>query len=1654
MNVNLHSTYTKFSRFCSYLILFLIILSGFTLRIWNINFDQGIGSHPDERWTTCSVAPRISLPQNWEEFRDPKRSPLNPLWKPQEQAPEYYSYGHFPLYLGVLNGALLYHLVPFAESLEFPPQIVTLMSHANQACGGIAVPGRFVIALLDTLTIFLLYLLGRRIMGRSVGFLAAAAYAFTAQAVQLSHFFAMDPASTTFTVLAVLGSVMMFQDRSWRSIVVAGIGSGLAVSSKFSALPILGVPFVASTLITWKVFVCSRLNRNLPEGRTQFFAVTGFVAVVIIATVTFFITSPYAVLDWQTFTEATLIRQGRMVRGIDDLPFTRQYRNTIPYLYFIEQQIRWGLWWPLGLMAAAGTIYAATEMVRSLWQLVQGTVFPVSHNQTSSARYIDSNKIFSSLSKKSSYLPSEIQLANIILWSWLIPYFGITGAFLAKFNRYMSPVLPFVLLFGAMFIGRIWPRIMQNQTGYRFNGRIFFWLRRILVVLIAAISLGGGLFWSLAYVNGVYNSEHTWIQAGRWIFENVPSGSVVLAEDWDDEPIRSMPNDPNVNRDSRGIRVIKWSPYEEDTFEKYIVLKEKLREADYVYYSSKRIYESVDELPLRYPMTIRYYNAMWNGELGFEKVLDITTPPALFGMTFPDQEADESWSLYDHARVTLFRKTRDLTDAEFDALFERSWEQAVSYDRGEPSILEPILNVLGLGSNPEKQDRGLLNMVIRLTTGKDTIRALADNGERKSLMLSQPVDELPIVDNYRWNRWASENTWFGVLWWWLVVALLGWTAWPISFVIFQALRDRGYLLSRALGWLLAGWLLWIVTSMGWALNSVINAWLTLLLLAVIGLGTAFWTWQEMRCFLRENRGLLFIGEILFTVAYLFFVYVRMGNPDIWQPWLGGEKFMEFAFLNGILRSPYFPPVDPHFAGGYINYYYFGIYLVAYLIKLTGIYAEVAFNLAIPTLFALTVSNAYSVAYSAVQPILHIRKPQNIQNQEEINLNSALVEDEIEETYNATSHDDSISAREDVINVSQPSQKLKLRWTYGLITALLGPLFVVLIGNLDGFAQIVRKLAERSDSQFKSVLPTVEFIVRAIDGLYTTIITGQAMPPYDFWGPSRVLEPTINEFPYWSFLFADLHPHMIGIPFVVLFLALLLSLFLEQKFIWSRILLLVPFASLLFGTMAVVNLWDAPTYGGVSVLGLLVVQFMGYGRIKWLLTIGLIAVYFVLAYLAYLPFFANFTSVIVGGVGLVKEPDPANLWLLIWGLFVFVLASWALWISNQPARPRMLDKYRVKPTGIERWVSLIFQQFDRLPRFFYLHGMLVQRPTFAYMCSITLWPLTIALSMLLILFTDQTVLALCLIPLGLSFLLLWRQGQATDSISLYLTLLAVTGWAILAGTQVFYLKDHLQGGDAYRMNTLFKFFNQVWVIWGIATAIAVSRLWHSSVVHTHAENFATLSNTFKNTLPVSVKRFAWSSLFFILLMASIAYPVWGTPARLDVRFPGWRPSFGTLNGMDYMEHGVYSWQRDSNTPRVDIDLAYDYEAIRWLLANVRGNAVIAEAAETFYYQSGGTRVASFTGLSGLNGLHEREQRYGNQVSERDDLHREFWSTPDIFRTHQLIDELNISLIYVGQLERYLHPESIVKLEKMADDGWIVPVFRNKGVIIYTTANLDR
>ena len=221
------------------------------------------------------------------------------------------------------------------------------------------------------------------------------------------------------------------------------------------------------------------------------------------------------------------------------------------------------------------------------------------------------------------------------------------------------------------------------------------------------------------------------------------------------------------------------------------------------------------------------------------------------------------------------------------------------------------------------------------------------------------------------------------------------------------------------------------------------------------------------------------------------------------------------------------------------------------------------------------------------------------------------------------------------------------------------------------------------------------------------------------------------------------------------------------------------------------------------------------------------------------------------------------------------------------------------------------------------------------------------------------------------------------------------------------------------------------MWGVAAAVAVPRIWQGWGL---AE---------KRSPSPGMGRLLWGFCFGLLLLMSLAYLFYGTPARLDMRMVGWRPPFGTLNGMDYMLEGTYTWPDEQHR----FALKYDREAIEWLLDHVRGNTVIVESDMVGYYREGGSRVATMTGLSGVRGMHESEQRYGEEVGQRDGLHHEFWTTPDVGRTQQIMDELHVGLIYVGQLEQQQNPDGVQKINQMAAAGLLTKLYSNDHTVIY-------
>jgi YYY domain-containing protein len=905
-----------------------------------------------------------------------------------------------------------------------------------------------------------------------------------------------------------------------------------------------------------------------------------------------------------------------------------------------------------------------------------------------------------------------------------------------------------------------------------------------------------------------------------------------------------------------------------------------------------------------------------------------------------DQAADESFTVYDHPKPIVFRKARDLTDEEWEALLGGSWVTATPGYVGEFPLMAKLRAALTNSPLPQP-DRQV---------------------EETGLLLDEPVGELPVVRDFRWNAIANRSPVVAVLLWWLAVDVVALAAWPVTYTVFHRLRDRGHLLSKSLGLVVLGWLVWLPSSLRLLRNGLP---LTLAALALLAAFSAFLFRRrrsEMVAFWKGNARLLLFEEGVFVLAFLAFVFIRVLNPDLWQPWFGGEKSMEIAYINAALKSAHFPPFDPYFAHGYLNYYYYGQFLMTLLMRLTGIAPEVAFNLSVPLLFALTVGNAFSVAYNLV------------------------------------------------VRSGERAAKAA-----GLIAAGL----IAVIGNLAGAGQVIGQLAGLSDSAFESAIPGVQHLVRAAVGLGKVLATDARFPGFDYWGPTRVIPETINEFPFFSFLFADLHPHMINIPFTILFIALILQVANRKSQITNRKSEIATWGvlPLVLGAVAIINTWDLPTVSGLLFLALFVVRSPPKGGWGGLILSGLAAGGVGLVALAlYRPFFVYYKATALGGVGLAiaRARTPLGPFLAMWGFFLFLALSFIV----------VELRRRGRWPGALRFLRLLLVRWETLPRWSELYSALVRRQTMAYQA--VLWGTVASVAVALVLAAAKfPVPALLLLPVVLAGLLLLRWRLAAEE--RFIGVLVFTGLLVLLGVEIFYLKDHLDGGVAFRMNTLFKFYTQVWVLFGLGLGAALPRMW-AAVGRWRS----------------AVGRGLWTGAFALLLCGSLVYTVLGTPVRVRDRFPGERPPVGTLDGLAFMTVGRFSWP-DEDHP---IELKWDLEAIRWLQEDVEGTPVVAEATLAYYREHGG-RVASYAGLPMLLGHHQQgEQRWGSQTGPRSRVADALFNGADVGQAQRVIDDLHIRYIYIGQLERnYYNAAGLEKFDRMVGSGDLRVAFFNEGTTIY-------
>ncbi|MHB8683648.1 MAG: DUF2298 domain-containing protein [Dehalococcoidia bacterium] len=1516
-----------------------ILLLGGYLRLSSINWDDngnGISGHlhPDERFLT-QILVDTRAPSSIANYFDTRTSPLNPYNIKHQDGTKQptFVYGTLPLFMDKFVASHL-HTLSFGYFSNYDDY------------DGYNLAGRGLSAVFDIGTILFVFLLARELLDRRAGLLAAFLYALSAFAIQNAHFFVVDPFVTFFATATIYLAVRSAKYGLKRDFALAGVSAGLAVACKVTAVSLLPVIVLAIGVWVWpgvKPYVApwwygrrreyeqQRDGRRLDASVATF--VIGSLIALVAAFVAFRIAMPYAfqtpgigqLFVWHLgrlgplpvpypdiFNHQWLgdeVNQQNLLGGAA-FPPNVQWIGRSRWLYPLQQMVSWGMGPALGITAWLGVLFTAVTAFR------------------------------------------KRQGVWLVPLAWVLGYFGFMGAQFSLYMRYFLPLYPTLAVFAA---AALWWALQWSMSAEPFGapGRLRERLAPLRPALPWAVGAGAGavllltLFMGLAFYH-IYTEPVTRVTASRWIYQNVPAGSVIGHESWDD----SVPYQV-AGVQARNYGSVTFDNFNNDTPQHVQDLLNKIQQVDYIALASARVSGTVTRVPAAWPVTSRYYEALADGSLGFEKVAEFDSYPEIFGIKLNDTGAEESYSVYDHPKVVIYKKT-----------------SAYSADQAR-AVLHADAFVPGVSALPKQLGQNA-NQFTPAVEAKE-----AAGGTWSSIF--QPgnaINSHPLI------------------FWLLAIELAALAVVPLTFFVFRALPDRGYLLTKPLGVLGLAFLAYLPASYGAVDYTRGEIAAALGVMVLVGLVTgAIWR-RELSAWVRQHWRFLLSAEALFLALFLFSYWIRLQNPDLWHPARGGEKPMDFAYLNGVIRTTDLSqgPIDPWNAGGFLNYYYFGQFIAATVTKLTGIVPEVAYNLIVPMFFALAGAATFSLAYNLAESTRRLmrRRPGRLP----------------------------ISAR-------------------GPIVCGIAAIFLVLIaGNLRAIGVLEQNFSRVSP--WHTGVPLLGGIV-AIAGGFKAAIFGDASfrqlaYSYDWWAPSRaltVVHPSkevtpITEFPFWTFLFADLHAHLMAIPFALTSAAVGLGAVLNftrlnresartrEVTSWMMVVLI----ALIVGALRWINSWDYPPFLLLGAAALLTGERAKEGRVslRGLVVGGFKSLVMVALTFVFFARFAKNYNMFYGGFHQSDQTTALADYLSQFGILLFLVAGLVLFNLNRAI---------TRNNGIRR----VF--FGRARRRKPSESMLVMVALVAAGIVI-IWAGT----------TERWgVTMLAFVGLAAVLLCAWRELRSpspTAPTMLYVYAMVALGLGLSGGVELLTLD-----GDIGRMNTVFKFYLHVWLMWGVVGAYA---LWYLFFVMRPQEAFLRRAGAL-NRAVVTAPRWAFGGVAVVLLALALVFPYFGTRARVHDRF---NPAQGTgNNGMTYMNTAVYQ-DRDASTGRGgEHVLKYDRDGIDWMRAQVQGTPTIIEGIAPIYHY--GSRVSIYTGLPDVLGWDwhqtQQRQRFASAVQERINDVNAFYSTTDVGLARQILRRYDVQYVIVGDVERNYYPAAGIQKFQDGLGGALELAYQNPGMQIW-------
>jgi uncharacterized membrane protein len=866
-----------------------------------------------------------------------------------------------------------------------------------------------------------------------------------------------------------------------------------------------------------------------------------------------------------------------------------------------------------------------------------------------------------------------------------------------------------------------------------------------------------------------------------------------------------------------------------------------------------------------------------------------------------------------------------------------------------------------------------------------------------------------------------------ILSWWFISTILAVAALPLSWRIFKRLPDRGYGFIRILGLLLSGYGYWIGASLQILPNSFGGIGFVILLLVAISLFTARSIRVELLQWLRDQKLTLLVMELIFVLAFVGWAWVRANNPEI----TGTEKPMELAFINAIIRSDGFPPRDPWLSGYAISYYYFGYVLLSMLTRFSGVSAGVGFNLGNSLWFALTAVASYSLIYNLINRSTSRRKPK-------------------------------------------------------FLPPLLGPFLTLISGNLAGFLEILHSKHIFWSLGPDGILQSNFWSWLGLADLERAPVASPNWLPQRYlwwWRSSRVIRDldlngfpigtqSIDEFPFFSFLLADNHPHVLALPVVLLALAFSMQVFFNPNHagdrggVWvfridSLRPLLKPWIFILFGIIIIQFLLVPP--GEFSFQAFLL------NSISWILVASLLLLCGFIVYQLWTDRLPNvlgnngliFGAWLFGALAFLNTWDfPIYLSVLTLILF-WKYSDKGFWGSLKTIAPTMFTLVFMGVLFYLPWYPTFASQAGGI-----LPHMLqpTRFPHFLIMFGPSLIPISIWLIIetfngwqreewrWLLGVTFGIPLVLLVLSWGLAFIVILADGgpysigtifgtlgvaNLDELIRLTLRVRLLGSWTALylgaiLGTSVVLTRRHWMAKTIE---------SKTWI--GFIVIIGALLIIGPEFLYLRDQFGLRMNTIFKfyyaawilwslaaGVILISLwgrRGLRWlpvQLLTVIPLLMGLVYPLFSIWTKTQ----GFQPAYG--RNLDGSMHPSYM----NNSDR---------DAINWINAYLE-DGVISEAVGGSYTYF--TRVSTHTGFPTVLGWpgHEGQWRGGylEQGSRQDDI-RQLYQSPDWPTTQAILDRYAIDYVYIGELERQTYPPVFdAKFEAFMD-----LIYSNDSVRIY-------